>query len=340
MVEPESDPAGRLNRLWAAARTGLGDVPLRDLAVELRARVRDAALASLHGDVADQLGLLSIELETLADVFGNRFSRNRANELFHMASRFLGAGKTPLAGAAVAEFGCGSVNPLAALLVFVLAGARIAHGFDLDPPQNVPAAVRGLARIATYMLAEPSLLAPGQGLTREAVARHFAGFDLIRLWQGDPAGIDEQRLQLHRTPAEHTGLADASLDFTYSVSFLEHVADPAALVAELARITRRGGTGAHSIDGKDHSSYGDATRHPLDFLRLPAGPGLVRGSNRLRPLQFVALFEAGGFEVVSFDVHERVPVPADLRAGFAAPFRELADDVLGAVGGAIFVRRR
>lgn len=340
MVEPESDPAGRLNRLWAGARTGLDDVPLRDLAVELRARVRAAASAAFHGDVADQLGLLSIELETTADVFANRFARKRAHELFQMASRFLDSGQLTLAGGAVAEFGCGSVNPLAALLVFVLAGARIAHGFDLDPPQNVPAAVRGLARIATYMLAEPALLAPGRGLSREAVARHFAGFDLIRLWQGDPGGIDEQRLRLHRTPAERTGLADASLDFTYSVSFLEHVGDPAALVAELARITRRGGCGAHSIDGRDHSCYADATRHPLDFLRLPAGPELVRGSNRLRPLQFVPLFAAAGFEVVGFDVHERVPVPAELRGTLAPPFRDLGDDVLGAVGGAIFVRRR
>jgi SAM-dependent methyltransferase len=245
-----------------------------------------------------------------------------------------------LRDATVVELGCGSVNPLGALLVHLLAGAREVHGFDLDPPQDLAAATRALARLATYMLANPAWLAPDLGLTHDDVARQLAGFDLVRLWHGDPGGIDARRLQLHRAPAEHTGLASGSVDLVYSVSFLEHVADPDLVVAELARITAASGCGVHGIDVADHAAYGTPRLHPLDFLRRPLGPALVNGSNRLRLQQFVPVFERHGFTVTACEVHQRIEVDDALRASFAPPFRELDRDVLAALGGMLFVRRR
>ncbi len=335
----EPKPEGVLPPL-AGPIDALQHVPLAVLARALRARLPALPAGELPFGAGDELGALSIELETGLDLFANRFSRRRAAELFAMAGWLRDAGAGCTAGATVVELGCGSVNPLGALLVHVLAGAARAIGVDLDPPRHLPSAVRALARIATYMLAQPSLLAPATDLTRADVARHFAGFDLVRLWQGDPGGIDESRLQLRCAAAERTGIATASVDFAYSVSFLEHVRDPATVVAELARITRPGGCGAHTIDGKDHAAYADPGRHPLAFLAAPDGAAIVHGSNRVRPMQFVALFERGGFDVVRFVPHERVDVPAGLRATFAPAFRELDAEVLAVAGGAVVVRRR
>lgn len=335
-------PAGALRRLDATAPSAapLAAASTHELIAALRQRLAAVDRGAATGDLADQLGLLSMDLEVEFDTFANRFSRRHAHELFAMAGRFLRAGQLDLRGAVVVELGCGSLNPLGALLVFLLAGARQAHGFDLDPPQDERAATRALARLATYMLAEPSLLAPGLGLSRDDVARRFAGFDLIRLWLGDPGGIDAQRLQLHRTAAETTGLATASVDLTYSVSFLEHVADPAATIAELARITRPGGCGVHAIDVSDHHAYGNAKHHPLDFLREAPGPALVHGSNRLRLPQFVPLFEQHGFTVDELEVHQRIAVDEAMQASFTAPFRTLPRSDLEALGGMLFVRRR
>ena len=335
-------PAGALRRLDATAPSAapLAAASTHELIAALRQRLGAVDRGAATGDLADQLGLLSMDLEVEFDTFANRFSRRHAHELFAMAGRFLRSGQLDLRGAVVAELGCGSLNPLGALLVFLLAGARQAHGFDLDPPQDERAATRALARLATYMLAEPALLAPGLGLSRDDVARRFQGFDLIRLWLGDPGGIDAQRLQLHRRAAETTGLATASVDLAYSVSFLEHVADPAATIAELARITRPGGCGVHAIDVSDHHAYGDAKHHPLDFLRQAPGPALVHGSNRLRLPQFVPLFEQHGFTVDELEVHQRIPVDEALHASFAEPFRALPRSDLEALGGMLFVRRR
>lgn len=337
-----SSPAGALRRLdlTAPPSTPLAAASTHELIAALRQHLAAIDRGAATGDLADQLGLLSMDLEVEFDTFANRFSRRHAHELFAMAGRLLRSGQLDLRGAVVVELGCGSLNPLGALLVFLLAGARQAHGFDLDPPQDERAATRALARLATYMLAEPSLLAPGLGLSHDDVARQFAGFDLIRLWLGDPGGIDAQRLQLHRAAAETTGLATASVDLAYSVSFLEHVADPAATIAELARITRPGGCGVHAIDVSDHHAYGDAQHHPLDFLRQAPGPALVHGSNRLRLPQFVPLFERHGFTVDALEVDQRIPVDEALQASFAEPFRALPRSDLEALGGRLFVRRR
>lgn len=331
------EPAGTLRRLATPSTSDLDSVPLLELVTAVRRRL--AAGEGLGYDV-DQLGLLSIEAELAGDVAGNRFSRARVAMLAGMAEPLVSAGKLQIEGSSVVELGCGSINPLGTLLFHVLAGAREAHGFDLDPPQDVRSAVRVLARLSGYLLSEPSFLLPWLRIDRAAVARRLVGFDLLRMWQGQPDGIDERRLRLHRRSADDTGLPTASVDYAYSVSFLEHVPDVEAVVAELARITRPGGFGVHSIDGVDHWYYGDPKLHPLGFLREPAGAVLVHGSNRLRPAQFLPVFERHGFVVERYDVHERLPVTDEERTTFVAPFRDLPLDVLGQLTGVVTVRRR
>jgi SAM-dependent methyltransferase len=331
------EPAGTLRRLATPTTSDLDAVPLLDLVTAVRRRL--AAGEGLGYDV-DQLGLLSMEAELAGDVPGNRFSRARVALLAGMAEPLVSLGKLRIEGASVVELGCGSINPLGTLLFHVLAGAREAHGFDLDPPQDVRTAVRALARLSGYLLSEPTFLLPWLKIDRAAVARRLVGFDLLRMWQGEPDGIDERRLRLHRRSADDTGLPSASVDYAYSVSFLEHVPDVEAVAAELARITRPGGFGVHSIDGIDHWHYGDPKLHPLEFLRDPDGAALVHGSNRLRPAQFMPVFERHGFVVERFEVHDQVAISVEDRATFAAPFRDLPLEMLGQLTGVVTLRRR
>lgn len=331
------EPAGTLRRLEVPSTSDLDTVPLLQLVTAVRRRL--AAGEGLGHDV-DQLGLLSIEAELAGDVVDNRFSRSRIAMLAAMAEPLVTAGKLRIEGATVVELGCGSINPLGTLLFHVLAGAREAHGFDLDPPQDVRSAVRVLARLSGYLLSEPSFLMPWVRIDRAMVARRLVGFDLLRLWQGDSGGIDERRLRLHRRSAADTGMPSASVDYAYSVSFLEHVPDVDAVVAELARITRPGGFGVHSIDGIDHWHYSDPALHPLSFLREPAGPALVHGSNRLRPSQFLPVFERHGFVVERYDSYDVRPITDEVRATFAPPFREMSLEVLSHISGVVTLRRR
>jgi SAM-dependent methyltransferase len=337
----ETNSSGRLNRLVHAPATDLSALPSRDLAAELLVRLRRGdAVASSNGDLAGLLALLSMELEVRTDTLANRFSRMRARELFHMGATFQAMGVLQVKGATIVELGCGSQNPLAGLLIYLLAGARRAIGVDLDPVHDEVSAVRALARLATYALALPECISEKVRLTREQVFAGFSGFDLMKLWQGDPAGIDSERLVLKRESAEHLSLPDGEADLTYSVSFLEHVANPTAVVQELARVTRLGGVGVHTIDGQDHGIYSDRGVHALDFLRVPGGDALVRGCNRLRPTEFPAVFEAGGFEVLSFEPHQRIPVTEELRQSFEQPFRSMPREALEVVSAGIRVRRR
>jgi SAM-dependent methyltransferase len=151
--------------------------------------------------------------------------------------------------------------------------------------------------------------------------------------------VDERRLTLRHEPAERLGLDTGTVDYVCSTAFLEHVPDPAAVVAETARVTRRGGVGVHLIDGTDHWRYGDPTHHPLDFLRTATSAPLVHGSNRVRPLDYLPLFAAHGFEVVHCDVIS-TPLADGFQATLAEPFRSMPLATLEAGGAYVYVRRR
>ncbi len=341
MTEPTL-PAGSLLRLRQGPAQPQPSLSTRDLALELRARLRDPALAFDEGDLADQLGALGLEIETRTESPRNRLSRTRVAAIAQMLAKDVASGALRLDGATVVDLGCGSIHPLGPSLLHVLGGARRAVGIDMDPPQDPALATRALLRLALACLAAPEHVIPWTRRTRADVLAALDGFDLAKLWLGDPAGIDDRRLRLHHGPAERMPFADGEVDACTSVSFLEHVADVDAVLAELARVVRPGGIVVHAIDGVDHASYGDAAVGPLDFLREPyaGGRALVGGCNRLRPVEFVARFEQAGFTAVEFEAHARIPVDDGLRAGFAEPWRSMATAALAEVQGAIRARRR
>jgi SAM-dependent methyltransferase len=333
-------PDGALRRLDDRGSAALREVATRELAIALRDRLRASDLKLERGDLADQLGLLGIEIEVRVESPWNRFSRTRVSSIAGLLAPAIEDGSLQMEGATVVDLGCGSIHPLGPSLMHVLCGAKLAVGVDLDPPQDPVAASRAMCRLALATLAAPEHVMPWGKRSREQVLRALDGFDLAKLWIGDASGLDTRRLQLHHVSAASLPFADNSVDACTSVSFLEHVDDVDAVLAEMARVLRPGGYVVHSIDGLDHGSYGDDAIGPLDFLCEPAEPRQVRGCNRLRPVEFVARFERAGFEVLAFEEHARIEVDASLRARFAKPWRDMSARELEVTQGAIRVRKK
>jgi SAM-dependent methyltransferase len=103
-------------------------------------------------------------------------------------------------------------------------------------------------------------------------------------------------------------LADHTVDFVSSTFTLEHIphADIAAILRETRRVMAPDGVLSSLIDMQDHYNYVDSTVSVYNYLRYPAwrwrflNPSL-QWQNRLRHSQYLGLFDAAGFEVVSDD---------------------------------------
>lgn len=131
--------------------------------------------------------------------------------------------------------------------------------------------------------------------------------------------------------ARATGLADASVDYITSTSTLEHIppADIRLILRESRRVLRPDGLMSMLIDYQDHYSYADSSISVYNFLRYDErewehwNPSL-QYQNRLRHSEYLAMFEAEGFEILDDD--PAVGSPEDLRVIAelppAAPFRD------------------
>ena len=111
-------------------------------------------------------------------------------------------------------------------------------------------------------------------------------------------------LVLVREPAEAlNSIPDESVDFVYSNAVLEHVVDMQRVAHELARVSKVGAWSAHQIDWRDHRDFSRPLEHLTlgedDFLRAAeAAHWKFEFGNRLRAIEFRALFENAGFEII------------------------------------------
>lgn len=335
-------PHGRLIHHEFPTTGELSNAPLGELGAELLRRLSDGATHESRKAFEKHLLLLT----RLHELAGARMEtpENRL-AVAHFAAHFrflrhcwLRHG-VPFQGAVHVDIGCGSVNPLARLFTHVLLGVRKGIGVDLDVAPPDAESAHCLARLASAAVLDPASLFGDAPVRGDAVLANLAGFDLPKLRAGDPSGIDPARLELRQAPIEATGLATASVDVTVSNSVLEHVQDVDAALAELARITKPGGFGVHGIDTIDHRWYGEPHLHPLEFLTVDASERVVAGSNRVRLVEFPALFRRHGFEVVDHWSDNPVVIPPAFRARMVEPWRSMPDAQLDQTWGQALVRR-
>ena len=98
-----------------------------------------------------------------------------------------------------------------------------------------------------------------------------------------------------RIAFENIPIPGNAFDLITSVSVLEHVMQPDAVVRRMAELLKDGGHAFHSVDLRDHQSFWD----PLHFLTMsPADYARINTENRLRLSDWLALFDRHGFELI------------------------------------------
>lgn len=332
-------PAGRLNRPLIPGRPiALRRVSLAKLSSELLARIEAGSFGANEASI-----LLGCELHealgVVLDVHNNRLSGRRYSDLFGAFYEYVGPLRPRLDGATIVELGCGSINPYGLLFLFLMLGAQRGIAIDLDGIQNMPRAVKALADLSAMMLIHPKDIIGDYSITREQMLQNIASFDLSRLHSSDVLGLDAERLSYRRESVQALSLLDGEVDYMISNAFFEHVPRIEDAIVELARVTRTGGIGVHTIDGSDHRRYDNPACHPLEFLTEASKELIVHGSNRIRPLQFAPMFEKHGFEVIAIEPFERVDFTLELRNRFVEPYRSMTDEMLAVTIAKIVVRR-
>jgi SAM-dependent methyltransferase len=270
------------------------------------------------------------------DVHENRFGRGRHRDLFWLFHHLLEEPRPPVTGAAYLELGCGSVNPLSLGLVFLAAGASAYTAVDIEEVQDPARAARGMARLVDMLMADPSGILLDLPISRDQIQANLHDVDVAALRGGDLSGAGP-RLNVVCSPASSLPSATGSVDVVLSNSFLEHVDDLDAVLAEIARVTAVGGFGVHQIDGVDHRSYADPDVGPHDFLRDPPA-AMAHGSNRVRVLEFPEHFARHHFTVQQV-LSRRIDITDDEIATFAEPWRSTPRETLETVQATMVLRR-
>lgn len=330
---------GRLERIQYPPRPeGLENLQLADLCSELLARIQNGDFGTTEAAIVSG-HQIQTALQRALDVHNNRVSRKRYQDLFSSFTFHTRAVQPRIAQATVVDLGCGSINPFGFLFLFLMLGAQRGVAIDLDPIQDMTDAVKALADCAAMMLLDPSQIVGGYPITRDEILKHIASFDLGKLNAGDPSGMDTNRLSYRREPLNRLPFPNAEADIVMSNAVLEHISQVEEVIAEMARVTRKGGVGIHTIDGSDHRRYSNPACHPLELLTVADGSDLVHGSNRIRPAEFGSLFQKHGFEVLLFTPFETVRIDAPMRKRFVEPFRSMSSESLAVTIGNLVVRR-
>jgi SAM-dependent methyltransferase len=136
---------------------------------------------------------------------------------------------------------------------------------DVEARDPVP---RFLALVDRYVTADSRVLDIGAGAgernphTLKGRCREIVGIDV------DPRVVDNPLLDRGVVGDGATlPFPDASFDVVFSIYVLEHVADPAAFSAEIARVLRPGGVALGLTPNKWHYVAGIASVTPVAFHR-------------------------------------------------------------------------
>jgi SAM-dependent methyltransferase len=121
--------------------------------------------------------------------------------------------------------------------------------------------------------------------------------------------VPQRYTALPYTAAESISLADGSVDVVVSTSVLEHVMKPREVLENTFRLLAPGGVCIHSIDLRDHANPG----LPLAFLERSRADYVPNGTeNRVRAVDYLALFEAAGYELLHVEYDTTRPVADEL----------------------------
>lgn len=141
--------------------------------------------------------------------------------------------------------------------------------------------------------------------------------------------------------------ADVQVDVIISHTVLEHISPQliVELMRDVRRVLRPNGLILHGIDHSDHRANVDSRLSRIDFLRYSDRVWRMLCihpqdyTNRLRHSDYVAMFKAGGFEIVSEDAHPD-PTCRAANVPLAARFWKMDRDDVATLWSIIVMRRK
>lgn len=124
-------------------------------------------------------------------------------------------------------------------------------------------------------------------------------------------------------------LPDASIDFHFSITTLEHIPEPviAAIFEEAKRVLRPTGMALHLIDPSDHFQHMDRSISAINFLQYSddewadIGGNQFAYCNRMRASDYVALFTRQSWKIAHSTVVVDEGSVRALKGGFAVSER-------------------
>jgi len=224
--------------------------------------------------------------------------------------RFVATG-LPAPESIVCEVGPGP--SLDVSLMFALAGVREAVAVDYAPWASREASLARAGELAEVMLAQGGWSDEEQAAIRRRAAQ---------------GGLP---LRYEQHPLEDLQLPAGSVDFLFSHAVLEHISDPAAAFASIARVLSPRGVAIHHIDLKDHGFL--RNRNPVLMLQFPrwlwdcCTRGVPGSISRRRLSAYLQAATQAGLEVHVLQRHmlPQCPVPS---GQLAVEFRGLSAEDL------------
>ncbi len=204
----------------------------------------------------------------------------------------------------------------------VKARARLRHSTGvLQDPRRGREVFEELRGIVPSPLADARMLelGPGRGTALMAAAcaegvRAYAAFDVEPYLTA--AELPDPRIDYRTDPEGTMPWPPSSFDVVWSRSVLEHVRSPEGLQRQVLDLLAPGGVQVADIDYKDHYQGKAHPEHAYDMLRYSQRTWDLMTShrsswvNRLRHSEWIALFEAVGFEVAVVSTRE-IPAPIE-----------------------------
>lgn len=340
-----NQPLGTLIRAKFEQKEELASVSTYDLCSEIAYRLTSKDIEqnisrNLSQESLNLFSYLSKLLSEEVEVFDNRFSLTWLECQF-CASRnqWSKQYQIPLKNATYVEIGSGAINPFSFMFLHLMLGAKKCFCLEPDNLVDESLSLKNLAEIVGKVVINPKKVCGDYPITPYEILENISSFNLDLLSKGDYKGLDSDKLIYLKESLINNSIPDETADVTNSVSVLEHLTDLDSSIQEIRRLTKIGGYGLHNIDGIDHEYYQDSSIHPLEFLKVETDSEIVGVCNRIRPLEFKAIFERNGFEVLEIRPYGKMEVSEELRESFVEPFRSMSQEFLEVTQAYFLVKR-
>lgn len=332
---------GKLIRSEFISQAELQDISTYDLGCEILKRLQSQENHQyLFQDDVNLFSTLEKLLNQRLEVFENRFSLTWLQRQFFASYHRWKTLKIPVKDATYVEIGSGAINPFSFMFLYLMLGAKKCFCLEPDSLVNKPLILRNLAETVGKFIINPEEVIGDYPITKEEILENISSFKLNALLKGQDEGLDSEKLVYLQESLFNNSISDNTADVLITVSVLEHLPDLDETLQEMARITKTGGYGLHNIDGIDHEYYRDSNIHPLQFLRVDTEANIVGVCNRIRPMNFLEIFERNNFEVLEICPYGKIEVSQERRNSFVEPFRSMSQECLEVTQAYFLVRKK